>query len=61
MLAFNPRNHGSAIAGICEASFISTKRNAVRWPLSSVKYTASGLKSASMDWMVAPSLPALAA
>lgn len=30
MLALNARNHGSAIAGICEASCMSRKRNAVR-------------------------------
>src|SRR5512132_3790515 len=35
--------------------------NPARWPLSSVKYTASGFKSARMDWMVAPSFPAFAA
>src|SRR5512137_3182374 len=35
--------------------------NPVRWPSVAVKYAASGFSSASMDEIVAPSLPAFAA
>src|SRR5690554_1654914 len=54
-------NHGSQIAGISDASFISRNKYPVRCPLSSVKYAASGFSSARISLMVAPSLPARAA
>ena len=60
--ALNARNHGSAIAGISDVSFISNTIDPDRLPLSSAKkYAASGLRSASIFSTVLPSVPFLAA
>ena len=48
-LALKARNQGSAKAGICEASFMSTISSAVRFPLDARKYAASGFRSSRMD------------
>jgi hypothetical protein len=57
-LAFAVKNHGSARAGICDTSDMFTTMIPPRWPLSAVKYTASGFCSAKIDWMICPSFPA---
>src|ERR1700688_3642268 len=60
-LALKARNHGSAIAGNCDDSFMSKNMYPVRSPLSSAKYAASGLRSSRIPLMVVPSLPLRAA
>src|SRR6185295_1058392 len=60
-LALKARNHGSAIAGSCEDSFMSKNIYPVRSPLSSAKYAASRLRSSRMLLIVAPNLPFRAA
>ena len=37
IFALNARNHGSAMAGICNESFMSNTMEPDRWPLSSGK------------------------
>src|SRR6202165_4485722 len=56
-LALAARNHGSARAGICDASVISTIRMPPRFPSSAMKYAASGLRSARIDCTVEASMP----
>src|SRR5260370_39746542 len=56
-LALNARNHGSAIAGNSDDSFMSKKMYPVRSPLSSAKYAASGFISFKIRSMVVPKLP----
>src|SRR5258708_28788275 len=57
MRALKARTHGSATAGICETSCISKTMNPVLIPSQSQKYAASGLRSASIAWIVLARLP----
>src|SRR5689334_6961624 len=61
IFALNARNQGSAIAGRSEDFFISKKMYPVRSPLSSAKYTASGLISDKIFCTVLLSAPLFAA
>ncbi len=55
-LALKARNHGSAMAGNSEESFMSKNMYPVRSPLSSEKYAASGFKSSTMFLIVVPNV-----
>ena len=55
--ARNVKNHGSARAGMFDASGMSTTITAPLWPSCSVKYTASGLMASRGDFPRDASVP----